>query len=157
VYNTCIFILAQANKEQHMPIGTTNSQIAGCGTHHIAIQTRDWAESLAFYQDVLGMKLVAEFCTAERPIALLDMGDGSHIELFGPRPAENSGQESPAQQPLMHLALAASDTRAAIEHVRKAGCRITTEPKDVQLGPIRARIAFFDGPSGESIEFFQTL
>ena len=63
-----------------MPVGTRNEAIKGCGTHHIAVQTRDWDKSMAFYQDVLGMKLVAEFGSPERKIVLLDAGDGSHIE-----------------------------------------------------------------------------
>ena len=78
------------------------------------------------------------------------------MELFAPTetsPAPNS--ESP-NDPLMHFALATLDTRAAIEHVRQAGYEITVEPKDLNLGGLSVTIAFFLGPSGESIEFFQT-
>ena len=32
-----------------MPIGEKNAVIAGCGTHHIAVQTRDWDASLKLY------------------------------------------------------------------------------------------------------------
>jgi len=63
-----------------------NSIIKGCGTHHIAVQTRDWAASMRLYQEVLGMTLVAEFGSPERKIVLLDIGDGSHMELFQPKP-----------------------------------------------------------------------
>ena len=38
----------------------------------------------------------------------------------------------------------------------QAGGKITLEPTDVDLGNIKATIAFFKGPSGEVIEFFQT-
>jgi glyoxylase I family protein len=137
-----------------MPIGSTNRQIPGCGTHHIAVQTRDWDASLRLYRDTLGMQIVAEFGTPERRIILLDIGDGSYLELFAPLP-------EPADQPsgaglLTHIALATSDARLATERVRQGGYTITTEPKDVQLGPIAATIAFFSGPNGETIEFFQT-
>ena len=44
-----------------MPIGTKNNIIAGGGTHHIAIQARDWDESIKLYRDVLGMTLAVEF------------------------------------------------------------------------------------------------
>ena len=71
-------------KGNTMPIGTTNRQIPGCGTHHIALQTRDWEASLRLYRDVLGMQIVAEFGPPERRILLLDIGDGSHMELFAP-------------------------------------------------------------------------
>jgi glyoxylase I family protein len=138
-----------------MPLGTTNRQIPGCGAHHIAIQAHDWDASLRPYRDVLGRPVVAEFGTPERRILLLDIGDGSHIELFAPRPAPAETTPLARQPPIMHIALATSDTRQAIERVREAGYEITVEPKDVQLGASKATIAFFNGPSGESIEFFQ--
>src|SRR5689334_10370960 len=113
-----------------MPIGTTNRQIAGCGTHHIALQTLDWEASLRLYRDVLGMQVVAEFGTPERPVLLLDIGDGSHMELFAPLPG---GADQLAANVLTHIALATTDTRQATEQVRRAGYTIKTEPKDVQL------------------------
>lgn len=137
-----------------MPTGTTNRQIPGCGTHHIALQTRDWDASLRLYRDVLGMQIVAEFGPSERRILLLDIGDGSHMELFAPLPA--AADQPPVANVLTHIALATTDTRQATEHVRQAGYTITVEPKDVQLGSIAATIAFFTGPNGETIEFFQT-
>jgi catechol 2,3-dioxygenase-like lactoylglutathione lyase family enzyme len=139
-----------------MPIGTTNTQIPGCGAHHIAVQTRDLDASLRLYRDILGMPIVAEGGTPERRVLLLDVGDGSHMELFGPLPTTVANDQPPAGKPFMHIALATTDARLAIEHVRQAGYTITVEPKDIQLGPIQATIAFFNGPNGESIEFFQT-
>ena len=139
-----------------MPIGTTNRQIPGCGAHHIAIQTKDWDASLRLYRDVLGMPVIAEGGTPERRVLLLDIGDGSHMELFAPLAPTPSSAPAAGQSPLTHIALTAADTRQAIEHVRQAGYEITTEPKEIQIGPIKATIAFFKGPNGENIEFFQT-
>jgi glyoxylase I family protein len=138
-----------------MAIGTKNQVIQGCGSHHIAIQTRDWAASLKLYRDVLGMKVIAEFGSSERKIILLDIGDGSHVELFEPKPDTAKPGSSAPNDPLMHFALATSDTRAATEHVRRAGYEITVEPKDVNLGSLNVTIAFFKGPNGEELEFFQ--
>ncbi len=139
-----------------MAVGTKNSVIQGCGAHHIAVQTRDWDTSLTFYKDVLGMEVIAEFGSPERKIVLLDMGDGSHMELFQPTASSPaSGAPSP-NDPVTHFALATTDIRAAIEHVRQAGAEVTLEPRDVSLGALKATIAFFKGPSGEVIEFFET-
>ncbi|MBZ0302620.1 MAG: VOC family protein [Anaerolineae bacterium] len=139
-----------------MPVGTRNRIIQGGGLHHIAVQARDWDESLRFYRDVLGMKVVAEFGSPQRKIVLLDIGDGSHIELFQPK-AETPSAGSPApNDPVTHFALATTDTRAALEHVRQAGCTVTVEPKDVDLNDqLNITIAFFLGPNGEVIELFQ--
>ena len=88
-----------------MPIGTNgNSVIKECGTHHIAIQTRDWTASLRLYQDVLGMKPGAEFGTPERKIVLLDTGDGSHIELFEPKLDTPAVDTPAANDPIIHFA-----------------------------------------------------
>lgn len=140
-----------------MPIGTNNSVVPGCGMHHIAIQCRDLEKSLGFYQDVLGMTAFLEF-GGDRKIVLMDMGDGSYVELLGPM--KNSPQVEPvkaAANPLVHLALTTTDARAAVEKVRKAGYSITVEPNQVMLNTLPVINAFFTGPDGEVIEFFQVL
>jgi glyoxylase I family protein len=126
------------------------------GLHHVTIQTRDWEASLRLYQEVLDMQVVAEFGPEERRMMLLDVGDGSHIELIAP-PADSPAAGGPTESdPLVHLALATADAAAAIEPVRQAGYEVTMEPKDVSLNGLEATVAFFKGPNGEVIEFFQT-
>lgn len=139
-----------------MPVGTKNSTIQGCGAHHISIQTRDWEASLHLYREVLGMEVVAEFGSPERPILLLDMGDGSHIELLAPTADLPPAGDPASNGPIVHFALATTATRTALERVRQAGLEITMEPKDIDLGSMQVTIAFFKGPNGEEIEFFQT-
>ncbi len=138
-----------------MPVGTKNQAIPGCGTHHVAIQSRDWNASLRLYRDVLGMTPVAEFGPEERRIMLLDAGDGSHVELFQPTGETPSPGGPSPNDPVTHIALATTDTRTAIEHVRAHGYEVTVEPKDLNLGGLDVTIAFFKGPSGEVVEFFQ--
>jgi glyoxylase I family protein len=134
----------------------SNTVAKTCGLHHITIQTRDWKASLRLYQEVLGMEVVAEFGTPERRLMLLDAGDGSHIELISPT-AESPAVGSPAaNDPLVHLALATPDAAASLEPVRQAGYEVTMEPKDVVLGGLEATVAFFKGPNGEVVEFFET-
>ena len=139
-----------------MPVGTKNKRIPGCGAHHISIQTRDLTKSLQVYRDVLGMEVAAEFGSPERPVVLLDMGDGSHIELVGGTSASQVADPRSPQDPILHFALATTNTRLAIERVRESGCEVTVEPRDVDLKGLSATIAFFKGPNGEEIEFFQT-
>lgn len=138
-----------------MPVGTLNTIIPGCGMHHISIQTKDWDASLRLYRDVLGMKEVATFGSTEVPIMLLDMGDGSHVELIAPRTDSSSVEQSTAGCPILHFAIATTDTRAAIDHVRAAGYKITSAPRTVELSGMQVTYGFFKGPNGEEIEFFQ--
>ena len=140
-----------------MPTGTKNKIIPGCGAHHISLQTSDLAASLHLYQEVLGMEIVAEFGSPERPVVLLDMGDGSHMELVGIKSESTSDPiTSDSRHPVQHFALATTDTKAAVERVRQAGYEVTVEPREVNLKGLEVTIAFFVGPSGEAIEFFQT-
>jgi len=126
------------------------------GLHHITIQTRDWEASKHLYQEILGMKVATEFGPEERRMMLLDVGDGSHIELIAPT-ADSPAVGSPTpNDPLVHLALASADAAASLELVRQAGYEVTMEPKDVVLGDLEATVAFFKGPNGEVVEFFQT-
>jgi len=132
-----------------------NSIIEGCGFHHVTVQTRDWEESLRLYQDVLGMELVAEFGSPERKVVLLDIGDGNHIELFAPTGDTPSVGAPAISDPIVHFALATTDTVAALEHIRQAGYEITMGPKVISMGDSQAIIGFLEGPNGEAIEFFQ--
>ena len=134
----------------------SNTVAKTCGIHHITIQTRDWEASLRLYLEVLGMKVAAEWGPQERRMMLLDVGDGSHLELIAPTANSPAVGSPAANDPLVHLALATADAVAAIEPVRQAGFEVTMEPKDVKLADLEATVAFFKGPNGEVVEFFQT-
>jgi glyoxylase I family protein len=138
-----------------MPKGTNNSTIPGCGFHHISIQTPDFEAALRFYRDGLGMSEHVKFEIGGRRFVLLDCGDGSYLELQEPDPSADalSGRAT-----LAHFALAVSDLPSALDKARLAGCEITMQPKQVNLGGnLPAMVAFFTGPNGESVELFQEM
>lgn len=139
-----------------MRVESKNQAIPGLGSHHIAIQTRNWDESVKFYRDVLGMEKIAEktFGSPERRIALFDIGDGSHMELFDPAP--DLSEKGEGHDPVLHFALTTTDIHAAVDRVREAGMKITSEPSQpIEFGHLNITVAFFEGPNGEIIEFFQ--
>lgn len=136
-----------------------NRIISGCGFHHLAIRVRDFDRSVRFYTDVLGCTEKIAWGDAPHRAVMLDLGDGNYLELF-----ERPDQPPPAPEQeglLLHLALRTDRVDEAIERVRAAGAQVTMEPKSVDipttngLGPVPVRIAFFKGPDGEVIEFFQ--
>lgn len=139
-----------------MPVENKNQAVAGLGTHHIAILARNWDESEEFYSRVLGMEKIAQitFGSPERRLALFDIGDGTHIELFDPTPGLS--EKADGHDPVMHFALTTTDIDAAVERVRAAGMKITRETsKPFDLGLLNITVAFIEGPNGEIIEFFQ--
>ncbi|MCY3833543.1 MAG: VOC family protein [Chloroflexi bacterium] len=137
-----------------MPIGDKNQVVAGLGTHHIAIQTTDYEASLAFYTEVMGMTQVVGFENQGRRALILDIGDGSHMELFEPIPGTQPSNDATGNV-VFHFALQTTDIESALERVRAAGMEITVELTTVQMGPLNITLAFFKGPSGEVVEFIQ--
>jgi catechol 2,3-dioxygenase-like lactoylglutathione lyase family enzyme len=125
------------------------------GFHHVAIKVSDFDRSVKFYSDTLGFELKHVWGTGEGRGALIDIGKDSFLELFAG--GELTGR---TEGNWFHIALACTDTRAALEKIREAGCEVTMETKDVTIPsnpPFPIRIAFFKGPDGESVELFQTL
>ena len=127
------------------------------GIHHVAVQARDWDQSLALYCDVLGMEIVSWVPTKQRKIALLAAGNGNYIELFAPQADTPSPESAAVNDPLTHFSLRVSDVAAAVEHVRAAGYVVTVEPVTLEGPAFHATLAFFDGPNGESIELQQWM
>ena len=133
----------------------TESQVRNLSVHHVAVQTRDWEESRAFYRDVLGMRIIADFGEPERKLCLLEAPGGGHIELYGPSETSPRDPGSSRSDPFVHIALGTPDPRASIESMRALGYEITYEPREISIGSLDTVIAFFRGPNGESIEFFE--
>jgi len=127
-----------------------NRVIGGGGFHHVAIRVHDFDASVKFYTEVLGFTERVRWGEGNGRGILLDTGDGNYLEIFaggapGPKP----------EGAFLHLALRTDNVDKAIEVARAAGMEVTVEPKDVSLGTVPARIAFFRGPDGEIIELFQ--
>lgn len=136
-----------------MPVGNKNKAIAGLGSHHIAVQTRNWDESLKFYTDIMGMDIILN--DEERGLALLDIGDGSHMEIFAPKEGSPKPEDDPGHDPVTHIAFTTTDIESAVQRVRDAGMEITREITTLDLMHLNITIAFFIGPNKEVIEFFQ--
>ena len=126
---------------------------AGGGFHHVSMRVRDLDVSLEFYTKGLGFVPKLSWGQGDRRTVLLDTGDGNYFEISG------GGPEGPRPEGIFaHMALRTTDCDADIERARAAGAEVTIEPRDVMLSstpPTPIRIAFFRGPDGELIEFFQ--
>lgn len=127
-----------------------NKIIPNIGIHHIALRASNFNRSLKFYK-ALGMTVKAEWLGAAGNIALIDIGNGICIELFG------GGDEYIPEGHFFHLAIATSDVDAAFAAALAAGAKPTREPCDMVLPanpPMPVRLCFVEGPDGESLEFF---
>ncbi len=130
-----------------------NAKIGGGGFHHISMHVQDLEKSIAFYSEGLGFELALSWGTPERRTVLLDTGDGNYLELSqGPSDGFNPNGV------VRHFAFRTADCDKAIEAARAAGAEVTVETKAVTLSsepPTPIRVAFFKGPDGEIVEFFE--
>jgi len=126
------------------------------GFHHVAIRSRNFDRSLNFYSRGLGFVQVRDWKNSDTRAVLLDMGGGAYIEIFERKvmpPATGA-----ADTAIIHFAIRTTNCDATLELARRAGAEVTVEPKDIEIPSnpvVRARIAFFKGPDGETVELFE--
>jgi glyoxylase I family protein len=131
-----------------------NTKIQNIGVHHLALASADFDKSVKFYTEGLGFTTVAAWGEGSGRAALLDIGSGSHFEIFA-----NGTAEPQKNERFVHFAFATSDPDAAYNNAIAAGAVSHMEPKDVSIPanpPLPVRIAFVKGPDGEVLEFFKT-
>jgi|GEM_PF-273690 4-hydroxyphenylpyruvate dioxygenase and related hemolysins len=133
----------------------SNKIVSGLGFHHIALKAADFEKSYVFYTEGLGMTPVATWGEGDCRIQMLDIGDGTILELFA-----GGGNDADAGR-YIHLALKCDDVDAAFARAIAAGARVKSEPRTVPLdskpSPMTLRCGFVYGLSGEELEFFKVL
>lgn len=126
-----------------------NETVGGSGLHHIALRVKDFDKSVAFYK-ALGFEELVCWGEGDERIILLDTGNGNYLELFA------GGKENENPGVMWHLAFKVDDCRKSIEVARGMGAVVTKEPREYTLGgKVPITCAFFKGPDGEELEFFQ--
>ena len=125
------------------------------GVHHIAFFASDYDKSYDFYVNKLGFSPLLTWGKDSERSAMLDIGGGSCLEMF------SGGTASKPEGAWCHLALHSDDCVSDLERARSAGAEVTMEPTEITInadgGDKKIKIAFFKGPDGETLEFFQSL
>jgi lactoylglutathione lyase len=118
---------------------------------HIGIMVKDMDASIRFYAEVLGLGLVGrEKLDDGVELGFLSYPDSGNIEL------ELIGHDHgnfPTSGKVHHIAFTVTDIEAEVERLRKLGVSLIDESPRTILNGIK--IAFFYGPDGEKLEFFQ--
>ena len=121
------------------------------GYHHIGLFVQDSEKSLEFYKKLGGVETHSfTMGDPDKKIYLVDLGGHAVIEII----PQGSGEDE-ANARFAHVALDTCDAKAAYEHALQIGAESRTEPTDVNLGTLAARIAFVYGPDREVVEFFE--
>ncbi len=137
-----------------------NNVIPGGGFHHIALRASDFDKSFEFYTKGLGFEACLVWGEGDGRGAMLDMGDGTILELFGGGSGKSDSSENYRAGKFFHLAIQTTDTDKSYAAALAAGAVADRPPCDIVIKgaekELPARIAFVYGPDGEWLEFFQT-
>ncbi len=139
------------------------------GLEHTALSVADLERSVAFYRDVLGLRViriiecgpetrlgdVTNMLGCRARIAHLESGLNM-LELFEyqkPRGKKIAQDYKQADQGLIHLGFTSTDVRADYQRLKNLGVRFFSEP--VEFRP-DVWIVYFYGPDNEVCELRQT-
>ena len=121
---------------------------------HTMLRVGDLEKSIAFYTDVLGMKLLRrrDYPDGKFTLAFLGYGDESEnavIEL-----THNwETKRYDIGTGYGHIAVGLPDIYAACAEVKAKGGKVTREPGPMKFGG--SQIAFIEDPDGYKVEFIQ--
>jgi catechol 2,3-dioxygenase-like lactoylglutathione lyase family enzyme len=130
--------------------------------HHNAYVTKDMEATRKFYEDVIGLPLVATWSEADELFGALrvychcffGLGDGSALAFFQFEKPEDQAQFGPPMpfSPFHHIALNVdAETQKGIEErIKKAGYK---EPQTFVLEHGYCRSVYIQDPNGLIIEF----
>jgi lactoylglutathione lyase len=118
---------------------------------HVGIMAKDLETSIAFYQKVLGMKLLYQMPNEGLKLAFLGFksSDETEVELI-----EGYNDQLPAEGKVHHLAFTVDDIEAEVARLKELNVKLNDE--EITVLPNGSKYFFFYGPDGEWIEFFQS-
>lgn len=121
---------------------------------HTMLRVGNLQRSIAFYTELLGMKLIKELDFPEGEFTLAFVGYGAEENNTVIELTYNYGQsEYEMGNAFGHIALETPDIYATAEKLKKAGAEFTLEPGPMQHG--KTHIAFLKDPDGYFIELVQ--
>lgn len=144
------------------------------GFHHVGVYCRDIEESLSFYEDVLGFRLLfkSDALEGDKPLKMAWIKRGDLI--FELLECEDKSTCAAAANCLNHLALRVGDMDKFVARLSEKGIAIEAGPFDPPMefdrpltdedsdvftvcsnAGAQLRIMFFRGPGGERFEVVQ--
>lgn len=127
------------------------------GFEHAGIAVSDLDKTIAFYCDLLGMRLILRKPSEQGgEVAFLDAGNGQ-LELICPSPKVDTPaqQVQDTQAGIRHLTFAFENIDAVFEMLVAAGVVVLEPPRDAKNQDILKRVAFVKDPDGIIIELAQ--
>ncbi|ASB86888.1 VOC family protein [Bacillus sonorensis] len=119
---------------------------------HVGVMVKDIEASIAFYQDVVGMKLKDRLIHTNGIIKLAFLGfenrDETELELI-----EGYNDQLPQEGKVHHFAVSTDDIEAEFARIKETDVKLMED--GITELPNGYRYFFIFGPEGEVVEFFQ--
>lgn len=130
--------------------------------HHVAISVPNFEETIRWYQEKLGFKvvIVREFPDISTPAANLEL-NGFHLEIFArnkstrPQPPAAAVSDDLLVQGVKHIALIVEDLDAVVAELRRRDVQLLDKPTSVI--PLGLRLCFIRDNNGNLIELGEEL
>jgi len=121
------------------------------GFEHVGMTSGDLDRTIAFYCDLLGLRLALR----KPNLAFLDAGGGM-LEVFGPAEGATPARDvPPGEAGMRHLTLAYTDVDAMIARLEAAGVPIVERPRNAHNTEMVKRVAFVRDPDGIIVELIE--
>ncbi|MCP8884209.1 VOC family protein [Devosia sp. XJ19-1] len=126
------------------------------GFEHVGMTTSDMDRAVAFYCDLLGLRLALRKPNGSgSELAFLDAGGGM-LEIVAPAAGVGRFRDVPMSEAGMrHLTLAYDNVDAMIEKLEAAGVEIAERPRDAHNPEMIRRVAFVRDPDGVLVELIE--
>jgi glyoxylase I family protein len=125
------------------------------GFEHAGMTAGDAEAAIAFYCDLLGLRLAARLPSAQGEVLFLDAGGGM-LEIGCPREPQQRAVDVPkGTAGVRHLTFAFDDVDALVAKLEAAGVEITERPREARFRDFIRRVAFCRDPDGLSIELVE--
>jgi glyoxylase I family protein len=125
------------------------------GFEHVGTTSGNLDRTIAFYCDLIGLRLVLRKPQATGEMAFLDAG-GAMLEVFAPTGAIASSRDVPmGEAGMRHLTFAVTDVDEMVNRLERAGVPILERPRLAHNTELIRRVAFVRDPDGIIVELIE--
>ncbi|MBO9588319.1 VOC family protein [Devosia sp.] len=126
------------------------------GFEHVGMTVSDMDRAIAFYCDLLGLRLVLRKSADRGELAFLDTGSGM-LEVFAPSAAlVDRFRDVPLHEAgLRHLTFAFSDMDEIVTRLGAAGFPTVEGPRPARNSTLLKQLAFVRDPDGILVELVE--
>ena len=119
----------------------------------LVVTTDDYDAALRFYRDVLGLKELGAFSSADGRVTILEAGRAT-LELTDPPHAAFIDEVEVGRRVAGHIRVAfeVDDASEATRSLAAAGATVLAEPRETPWGSLNARL---EGPADLQLTLFQ--